>query len=121
MSDMVATLRREMETLREENVQLRQQLIPALLCPLAWRLTPQETMCFARLASRPLVSFEALNQAAMFRDDIAEENLCKVLVYRIRKKTRAFGVEIKTVKFVGYQLINQADWLKRLTRCGPSS
>lgn len=109
-----AEMRREMEELREENRQLRGLIAPVAWLPRSWRLTPAETRLVVALAntSGPLGRERArLVIGSMVREP-GEQSL-DVHISRARSKCRAFGVEIRTIRYVGLFLAPQGRQIVR--------
>jgi len=94
------------EFLEEENRQLKELLqgSPDVVFPREWNLKVAETRLLRSLcAAKGIRSHEALLRACAM-SDFVEENLLKVQISRIRKKLKPFGIEIKTIYGVGYEL-----------------
>jgi DNA-binding response OmpR family regulator len=101
----------ENERLREEIAILERALMPEADLPVEWNLTGYERQVFLVLLGRQGVCTKDTIMAALYRDlgkDEADIKIVDVLVCKARKKLRPFGVEIKTVWGVGYQLADEA-------------
>jgi len=104
--EMIDTLQREVETLRERVRQLEDALTPSAGLPLEWGLTATEARLFSAIAGREMATKQYL-MTALYSDRPDEEpeiKIVDVLVCKIRKKLRPFGVEIKTIWGQGYML-----------------
>ena len=101
-------LLREQLALRDERIhQLAQVLMAAeIRVPFEWSLTGSERAVFGVLLSRPMATKEAIMAALYYSQgrDEAEIKIVDVFVCKIRKKLRPFGVGIKTVWGLGYEL-----------------
>jgi len=94
------------EYLEEENRQLKELLqgSPDVVFPREWNLKVAETRLLRGLcAAKGIRTHEALLRACAM-SDFVEDNLLKVQISRIRKKLKPFGIEIKTIYGVGYEL-----------------
>lgn len=99
----------EVEYLREDNRQLKQLLSgPVADFPKEWGLISHENRLLrAFLAIRGPRPHAALLRACAVSES-ASDDLLKVRISRLRKKLAPFGIEIKTVYGIGYQLTEAA-------------
>lgn len=102
----IAALRGKIELIKEENRQLRELLVPTVLFPLEWRLTPQEGRLLASLFKAPegYRTRAACHAAACGFSAESDGKIIDVLVCRIRAKLSRFGVGIETVWGQGFRL-----------------
>lgn len=99
-----------------ENEELRASLVePAVTAPREWRLTSFEDKLFRMLLKSDVVSKTSM-MAVLYGniDDRPAPKLMDVFVHRIRKKTRPFSVEIRTILGAGYALTDRDVWRKAL-------
>ena len=111
------------EYLEEENRQLKELLqgSPDVVFPREWNLKVAETRLLRSLcAAKGIRTNEALLRACAMSDFVGE-NLLKVQISRTRKKLKPFGIEIKTIYGVGYELSEAAhnEIKKHLTKTKP--
>lgn len=102
----VEALEVENERLRARIEQLEGAMGLGFLTPVEWRLTASESRVFGVLMARDLATKDAI-MAALYRDggrDEAEIKIVDVFICKIRKKLRAFGIEIITRWGEGYAL-----------------
>lgn len=94
----------ELDTLREENRQLRDVLRPNYPLPRGWRLTPKEAVAVRaiRAAAPGICSHERLNLALYGFDDEPASSTASVLVHRARKKLTSHGIAIGSAWGHGY-------------------
>jgi len=92
-------LEAENDILREENRQLKEEIGLAALPPPMFGLTTQEAVIFgvllANRAPRRSTFMAAIYSDGAY-DDEAEEKIIDVMICKIRKKLRPFGIAIKT-------------------------
>ena len=106
-------LARRLDLVEQENLLLRERIAfleEALMgskpLPVEWQLTPSEERVFGALLNRELASKETI-MAALYADrgaDEAEIKIVDVLVCKLRRKLRPFGVAIHTSWGRGYFL-----------------
>jgi two-component system cell cycle response regulator CtrA len=92
------------EKLREENELLKEQiafLTAALMgtepLPLEWKLTETEERLMRVLMAREYATKDTILAALYWdKDEPGDEKMIDVLVCRIRKKIKRFGIDIKT-------------------------
>lgn len=94
----------ENERLRDELDALKESVGLHFVAPIEWRLTGSETKVFGRLLKAGVATKDAI-MATLYRDagkDEAEIKIVDVLVCKLRKKLKPFGLEITTVRGLGY-------------------
>lgn len=104
----IATLREKVDELTEENRQLREAMYGPLP-PLRHLLTPSEGRLLSGLyRASGVATREALCIA--ISDDMGEchHKVLDVLICKIRKKLAPHGVEIQTVRNVGFELVSSS-------------
>lgn len=96
------------EYLEEENRQLRAALrsCDEARFPSKWMLSGGEKRVLLSLISSPdgFRSHEALLHAGRRAESVYDADLVKVLVAKLRKKLKPFGIEIHTVWSQGYKI-----------------
>jgi len=109
-ADTVRELRDRIAELEEEIRQLRTDMIPTDATFLGV-LSKQELTILMGIYSRPIADYAYLDRITEHGDrynrytDIHHELLrARVSVWKLRKKMRMYGVEIKTWKSIGYYL-----------------
>jgi two-component system cell cycle response regulator CtrA len=102
----LAISERENETLRERVRQLELALYAGAQVPLDWGLTQQESIVVGALLRTEMATKERLMTALYGGriDEGAEVKVIDVFVCKVRKKLRAFGLEIETVWGQGYRM-----------------
>lgn len=102
------TLADRCDYLEEENRQLRAALrgCDDARFPAKWRLSGGEKRILTSLISAPdgFRSHEALLYAGRRYEAVTDSDLVKVLIARLRKKMKPFGVSIHTVWAQGYKI-----------------
>lgn len=113
------SLDRRLEVLEQENYALRERVaeLEAALSgdgfvpPLEWPLTAQEARAFGVLLAREVASKQAF-MAALYENrpdvDAAEIKIVYVLICKLRKKLRPFGIDIVCLWGRGYSLAPEA-------------
>jgi two-component system, cell cycle response regulator CtrA len=99
-----AALQRENRRLREERDLLKEQvafLTAALMgenpLPLEWNLTESEERIMRVILTREYASKDAIMAALYWdKDEPGEDKIVDVMVCKIRKKLKRFGINIKT-------------------------
>lgn len=107
MTRIDALMETELERLREENFALRQALGMTAPVPAELGLTPCQGRIFAALLKRPSMSRQGLltvMESNWTNDAAAGLRLVDSQVCKIRKKMRARGIEIETVRDFGYRM-----------------
>lgn len=98
-------LRARIETLEEENRQLRAALKPELAFPRAWRLSRQQAAVLGCLYAKPgYHTLARLHVAILGADSENDPYHVRTLISLARPKLRAVGIEIVTVHCQGYAL-----------------
>lgn len=106
---------RLLQSLRDENARLREQLAamraalsecPPL--PEEWGLTPSQARVFSVLVRRPTPSRAAI-MTALYSDRseadvVVDLKMVDIFILKIRRKLRPFGIEIRTLRGRGYAL-----------------
>lgn len=102
----IRALEAENERLRDELETLKSNLGMDFVAPLEFRLTPHETKILGRLMKGGPVNKRSLMDCVYTKgiDDEPEIKIVDVFVCKMRKKVKPFGMEIKTIWGVGYQL-----------------
>ena len=122
MTDLVQQLRERIAELEEEIRQLRADMVPTNATFLGF-LSKNEMKILLGIYSRPVADYAYLDRITEQGDrynrytDVNHEDLrVRVSVWKLRKKMRARGIEIKTWRGIGYYLDeeNKAK-LKQLT------
>lgn len=116
VSTDLGALAAENVQLRTENALLKQSLVEvALPTPASWRLSPTEQTIFQMLLKRDVISKDSII-AVLYGDREArpEDSVLAVFFSKLRRKTKTFGVEIRTIFGVGYQLCDRGEWSKVL-------
>jgi len=117
MTDLVQQLRDRIAELEEEVRQLRADMVPT---DATFRgvLSKQEVKLLMGIYSRPIADYAYLDRITEQGDkysrytDINHEALRnRVSVWKLRKKMREYGIEIKTWRGIGYYL-DEADKAK---------
>lgn len=107
MDEIIETMRDRIEVLEERIRQLEDILAPsAISIPIEWLLTSAEARIFAHLTTREVATKQSI-MTALYSDrpdDDIEIKIVDVFVCKLRKKLKAFGVEILTVWGSGYSL-----------------
>lgn len=106
---MIRAQREELETLREENRQLREALAPRIVLPMPWRLTDlEEQLLCALRASGPNLFHRERAIFALYgiRDDAPGDRIVDCFIANIRRKLKAelVPIYIRTVWGRGWQL-----------------
>lgn len=104
--DYVRVIEAENDALRARVAALEAELTAGFVAPIEWRLTSQEAIVFRVMVARPLATKEAI-LTALYRDlnrDEAEPKIVDVFICKLRKKTRPFGIEIRTHWGQGFSL-----------------
>ncbi|MGF6253808.1 helix-turn-helix domain-containing protein [Ensifer sp. LBL] len=114
----MARVTEENDVLRERIRQLEDVLMPSkFVFPPEWKLTPTEQRVLRCLATRELVSREAIRIAARgFEHEDSCEATSQVWVHKLRKKLRQRGVDIQTIWGSGYRIENRQQFLRTLSR-----
>lgn len=110
----------ENDTLRARVTQLESVMGAEFCAPLEWRLTPSETRILGLLYARERVTKDAI-MTVLYREwgrDEAEIKIVDVLVCKLRKKLKPFGISIQTRHGVGYGMTQDArdavrSWIER--------
>jgi len=97
--DRIAELAADNEALREQVRQFKDALGRGLRFPPEWKLTRCEAAVLGVLTARTAAQKEAF-MIALYgdRDDPPDENIIRVFVCRLRRKLRAHGIAIHTMK-----------------------
>lgn len=108
-SDPTAALRERIEILEEENQQLRELLVPKVTFPAEWKLDVGETRVLSALyAARHACDVNRLLYALTYmragRLTEPVRTSVDIRLCKLRRKLRPFGVEILTVRGVGWSL-----------------
>jgi len=110
MTDLVQQLRERIAELEEEIRQLRTDMIPTDATFLGI-LSKQELTILMGIYSRPIADYAYLDRITEQGDrynrytDVNHEDLrVRVSVWKLRKKMRMRGIEIKTWRGIGYYL-----------------
>jgi len=106
---IIRAQRDEIETLREENRQLREALAPRVTLPREWRLTKyEERLIRAIRAVGPNVLHQERVMLALYgmADDAPETKSLETMLCKIRRKLREAGAEvtIETVWARGWRM-----------------
>lgn len=103
--DLVQTLEYENEILRARIRELEEKIGICFECPPQFLLTRAEASLFGLLLKNPLVTKEfAISALYLHKQDEAEIKIVDVFICKIRKKLKAWSVEIETVWGQGYRL-----------------
>lgn len=91
--------------LHQEISVLRSALGDHVYLPAEWRLTHSQRRVMQVLISQDVATLKSI-MAALYSDRIAPAgaDIVKVLINRMRPKLGPFGIEIRTLKNVGYVL-----------------
>ena len=101
----VRRLEADLEARDEEIRRLRLDLEPGQVAGHLLGLTPKEATFLAVLMARRVAHFEAVEASLYGLDDGSpESNVYKVFVCRIRAKLAAYGVEVETIRGIGWRL-----------------
>ena len=109
-ADTIRELRERIVELEEEVRQLRADMVPTDATFLGF-LSKNETTLLMGIYSRPVADYAYLDRITEQGDrynrytDINHESLrARVSVWKLRKKMRMLGIEIKTWRGIGYYL-----------------
>lgn len=106
MNDMsITAMRDRIETLEEENRQLREMMRPVLQFVPEWRLSEQQSRLLAMIYNRQLANYEQIVVAFDIQrraDGNDDQNHVKVVAHYLRKKLKPHGIKFNTVWGVGY-------------------
>lgn len=109
-ADTIRELRERIVELEEEVRQLRADMVPTDATFLGF-LSKNETTLLMGIYSRPVADYAYLDRITEQGDrynrytDITHESLrARVSVWKLRKKMRMLGIEIKTWRGIGYYL-----------------
>lgn len=98
-------LRERIEELEEQVRQLREALAPRIIWPLEWGLRPFERAILSAIhACAGIATYERLVAALWHEERDDPYALLKVHVWNTRRKLAAIGVDIATVRGIGYRL-----------------
>jgi DNA-binding response OmpR family regulator len=110
LGDLVQQLRERIAELEEEIRQLRAEMVPIDATFLGF-LSKNETTLLMGIYSRPIADYAYLDRITEQGDrynrytDVNHEDLrVRVSVWKLRKKMRSRGIEIKTWRGIGYYL-----------------
>lgn len=110
MSDLVRELRERISELEEEVRQLRADMVPTDATFLNF-LSKNQMKILLGIYSRPVADYAYLDRITEQGDrynrytDINHEDLrVRVSIWKLRKKMREYGIEIKTWRGIGYYL-----------------
>jgi hypothetical protein len=110
MTDLVQQLRERIAELEEEIRQLREDMVATDATFLGF-LSKNEMKILLGIYSRPVADYAYLDRITEQGDrynrysDVNHEDLrVRVSVWKLRKKMRARGIEIKTWRGIGYYL-----------------
>lgn len=107
MTEIERQLRDEVARLDEENRWLKDQLAPPGFLPAAFKLTTYEERVLKALLSREQWTRESL-LASMYLDanerDIPDIRITDVIVCRLRRKLKRFGIDIETLYGKGFRI-----------------
>ena len=101
----IATQRVRIEELEETLRQMRENLAPAMLFPIEWKLTVTQARMLAAFYRAPngFLSHEQLFAAMQSKAEEAD-NLLKVQVAKLRQKAEPLGINILKRWGVGYEM-----------------
>ena len=109
-NDEINALRNRVAELEEEIRQLRAEMVPIDATFLGF-LSKNETMLLMGIYSRPIADYAYLDRITEQSDkynrytDVEHEDLrVRVSIWKLRKKMRMRGIEIKTWRGMGYYL-----------------
>lgn len=104
--DELSRLQTLLDTVLEENRQLRDALVPPVIFPSEWKLRPAQARILACFLGSPngVRTKEQLFQAISGRDGMHDDNTVKVSICDLRKKLAPYGIEILTRWAIGYEL-----------------
>jgi len=110
MTDLVQQLRERIAELEEEVRQLRADMVPTDATFLDF-LSKNQMKLLLGIYSRPIADYAYLDRLTEQGDrysrytDINHESLRnRVSIWKLRKKMREYGIEIKTWRGIGYYL-----------------
>ena len=110
MTDLVRELRDRIAELEEEVRQLRQDMVQTNAAFLNV-LTKNQMKLLMGIYSRPIADYAYLDRITEQSDrynrytDVEHEDLrVRVSIWKLRKKMREYGIEIKTWRGIGYYL-----------------
>lgn len=109
----IARQRIRIDQLEEEVLQLREALAPVILFPKEWNLTRSEERGLAAFCNSKtgfLTNDQVLLAMSLYSNGVGAggDNLAKVRVFNLRKKTKLFGVDIITRWGRGYEITDQS-------------
>ena len=101
----IASQRVQIEELEETIRQMRENLAPAVLFPIEWGLSASQTRTLAAFCRAPggFLTHEQIFIAAGSKAEEAD-NLVKVHIANLRKKTKGLGIKIMKRWGVGYEM-----------------
>lgn len=100
----IQALRDENDTLRERIRQLEEELGFVHKTPSIFGLTPSEGKFFNALTKRPQVTRSAAMSVLYGNDYSIDPRIADVLICKMRKKLRPYGINIITIWGVGWKM-----------------
>jgi DNA-binding response OmpR family regulator len=99
----IRQLELEKQRLQDQVDELQGALVAYVELPREWKLTTKEAEVFRVLIRRPVVSYDAV-MAGLYssRPSTPDREIVKSWVCRLRKKLGPHGVEIRTIRHIGY-------------------
>ena len=118
MDDRDVIIARQCETIelqKEQIRQLKKLLVPVFCAPIEWNLTPQEQVFLGMFLKHELVTRDMFNAHAITRQNTKiTEKHCEIVLCRLRKKLKTFGIKFKNEWGLGWRLVDRKSWRERL-------
>jgi len=95
----------ENEALQDQVEVLKAALVEYVELPREWNLTTREADVIRVLIKRPIATYDAF-MAGLYSERPAtpDQEIIKSWICRLRRKLEPFGIEIRTIRHIGYAL-----------------
>lgn len=105
----------EVLALRERVASLTASLVDRKsVTPHAWGLSPTEKTIFGMLLKRDEVTKDAILTVLYGNDGPSKSRVLDAFMAKLRRKTKSYGVKIRTIHDVGYALMKREAWVVAL-------
>lgn len=111
--NLIAKLREENEALKARIKILENAFRADIRIPAKFGLTPRQSEIFQYLLARDVATRQHL-YAMLDRDHVYSKDAVNVHICHIRRKLEPFGIEIKSLTGIGYQVVNRRQVLEML-------